>query len=307
MSFDLGALSDALAAGPVIRVVLAETRGSTPRGPGTAMLVTEHGQQGTIGGGALEFEATRRARAMLAAQTPWEVWSLPLGPSLGQCCGGAVTVLAERFTEAPQAFPRARPVTDRGSIMPSVVRKALSEVTQPQMIAGWFIEPLATAEQPVWVWGAGHVGRALVALLAPMPELSVTWIDDAPSRFPDTVPPGIRVLPAPDMPKAMALAPQTAQHLILTYSHDIDLALCHAALEHGFDRCGLIGSATKWARFKSRLTALGATEADLSQITCPIGDPSLGKAPQAIAIGVAADILASRRAQTRLQSKVRTA
>ena len=290
MSFDLSALKAALAKGPVIRVVLSETRGSVPRGAGTAMLITSDGQDGTIGGGALEFEATRRARAMLEAGTPWEVWSLPLGPALGQCCGGAVTVLAERFTEAPKAteFPRARAVTAPGGVMPPTVRRALADASGPQMVAGWFIEPLGAPREAIWLWGAGHVGRALAGLLAPLPDIALTWIDDAPDRFPDTRPSGTRVLPAPDMPAAMALAPHDAHHLILTYSHEIDLALCHAALCRGFASCGLIGSATKWARFRSRLAALGHSPADIARITCPIGDPSLGKHPQAIAIGVAA-------------------
>lgn len=291
MSFDLDSLRAALAHGPVVRVVLAETRGSVPRGTGTAMLITGQGETGTIGGGALEFEAARRARHMLRADTPWEVWSLPLGPSLGQCCGGAVTVLAERFTEAPTAFPRARAVTNRGGVMPAAVRRALAGAEAPQMVAGWFIEPLAQPNLALWLWGAGHVGRALAQTLCPLPHIAITWVDTAPERFPDSVPAGVTTLPAADLPAALALSPKDAHHLILTYSHDFDLALCHAALRHGFASCGLIGSTTKWARFRSRLAALGHGPADIARITCPIGDPALGKEPQAIAIGVAAQLL----------------
>ncbi|MEM9755762.1 MAG: XdhC family protein, partial [Pseudomonadota bacterium] len=151
--------------------------------------------------------------------------------------------------------------------------------------------PLRQTGAPVWIWGAGHVGRALVDVLAPLPDLSLTWIDDAPARFPAVIPPDVIALPAPDMPAAMARAPGDAHHLILTYSHDIDLALCHAALGHGFAGCGLIGSATKWARFRSRLAALGHSDAAILRIACPIGDPTLGKHPQAIAVGVAAKLL----------------
>jgi len=86
-------------------------------------------------------------------------------------------------------------------------------------------------------------------------------------------------------------APARADHLIVTYSHDLDLKLCDALLRHDFASCGLIGSATKWARFRSRLAALGHSEAEISRIACPIGDPALGKHPQAIAVGTAAGLL----------------
>jgi xanthine dehydrogenase accessory factor len=86
-------------------------------------------------------------------------------------------------------------------------------------------------------------------------------------------------------------APQEADHLIMTYAHDLDLALCHALLKHGFASAGLIGSATKWARFRTRLAALGHSPAQISRIACPIGDPHLGKHPQAIAVGVATALL----------------
>jgi xanthine dehydrogenase accessory factor len=140
----------------------------------------------------------------------------------------------------------------------------------------------------MWIWGGGHVGQALAAVLGPLPDLALTVVDE-PARMPDL--PHATPLAAADMPRAMALAPPDADHLILTYSHEIDLALCHAALTRGFASCGLIGSATKWARFRSRLRALGHADAEISRIRCPIGDPALGKHPQAIAVGVAAQLL----------------
>ena len=101
---------------------------------------------------------------------------------------------------------------------------------------------------------------------------------------------------AADPAMAALHAPVTAEHVILTYSHALDLALCNALLERGFSRCGLIGSATKWARFRRRLGELGHAEAEIARISCPIGDPRLGKHPQAIAVGVAAELLAPRAA-----------
>jgi xanthine dehydrogenase accessory factor len=161
----------------------------------------------------------------------------------------------------------------------------------PALIQGWMVESVAQAERPLWIWGAGHVGRALVSVLAPLPGVAITWIDVAADRFPGEVPAGVTVLTATD-PAALAdHAPADAEHLVLTFSHALDLELCHRLLGHGFARLGLIGSATKWARFRARLAALGHAPATIARIDCPIGNPSLGKHPQAIAVGVAAEVL----------------
>ena len=79
----------------------------------------------------------------------------------------------------------------------------------------------------------------------------------------------------------------------MTFSHDLDFALCDALLRHGFGQAGLIGSNTKWARFRKRLEALGHEKQAISQIICPIGTPSFGKDPQAIAVSVAAALLST--------------
>lgn len=236
-----------------IRITVVATRGSVPREAGAQMRVWLDRTEGTIGGGALEWQAMEEAQAMLAAGRDLLDRTIPLGPDLGQCCGGAVTLRWDRAAE--------------------------------QSVIG----------APLWVWGAGHVGRALIGTLSPLPDLALTWIDVAKDRFPEPVSSGVMdvVAAAPDA--LVPHAPKEAHHLILTYSHEIDLGLCHALLNHGFATCGLIGSATKWARFRSRLRALGHQDAAISRITCPIGDPSLGKHPQAIAVGVAARLLSDLR------------
>lgn len=264
------------------------------------MLVWARGQSGTIGGGALEWEAAGRARAMLAAGG-MRLDRLPLGPALGQCCGGAVTLLTEVWDAAAvQALPAdiiAR-ATD-GSAMPLAVGRLLARardqgvMPEPALVQGWMVEPMTRVLRPVWVWGAGHVGRAIVAILAPLPGLAVTWIDVATDRYPAQVPQGVTVLPAADPGLLVRHAPIDAEHLVLTYSHALDLDLCHRLLGHGFARLGVIGSATKHARFRARLRALGHREQAILRIDCPIGNPALGKHPQAIAIGVAAEMLRS--------------
>lgn len=242
--------------GGSIRVEIAQVKGSSPRDAGTSMRVFPDRIEGTIGGGALEWEAMRLARSMLRDGTPALDQTFPLGPTLGQCCGGVVTLEFRSSTHCQK-----------------------------------------TKRTSIWIWGAGHVGRALIHSLRPLPDLQLVWVDTQEVRFPDDIPEGIHKLCAPDPPRLMPHAPPDAHHLIATFSHDIDLALCHAALRHTFASAGVIGSATKWARFRNRLGQMGHPDAQISRIMCPIGDPSLGKHPQAIAIGVAARLLGGQMLQ----------
>ncbi len=305
MSLDRAALAAAIAAhGRVTRVVVADVAGSAPREAGAAMLVWADGQDGTIGGGALELEAAELARSV----TQPFVITRALGPDLGQCCGGRVVLVLEPFDAARLAdipdngvYARALAQAPMPLAVQHVVSDARGQGVTPaiRLIDGWLIEPLHRSAHPVWVWGAGHVGRALVGVLAPLPDLAITWADTAPDRFPAVVPAGVTAIPAADLALLAAHAPP-AHHLILTYSHAIDLALCDALLRRPAASIGLIGSATKWARFRARLAAMGHSPAQISRITCPIGDPALGKHPQAIAVGVAAALL-SRTAQQEAQ------
>jgi xanthine dehydrogenase accessory factor len=298
VGFDLAGLRAAVEAqGVVARVVIAAHDGSSPREVGAAMLVWGSGASGTIGGGALEWEALGRARAMLAMGGT-RLDREALGPKLGQCCGGAVTLLTEVYGAAEVAALGGNVIARAvaGADMPLSVKRMLDRaraqgVLPPAaLVQGWMVEPVARAERPIWVWGAGHVGRALVGVLQPLPGLAITWVDVAADRFP-LVPEGVTAIWADAAEKLAEYAPREAEHLVLTYSHALDLELCHRLLLRGFGGLGLIGSATKWARFRSRLRALGHTDAAIARIRCPIGDTSLGKHPQAIALGVALEIL----------------
>ena len=233
-----------------ITVTVARVQGSAPREAGTSMRVYAEGQDGTIGGGALEWEATALARDMMRHGAMQMQRVMPLGPDLGQCCGGTVTL--------------------------DFIRNAAQ------------IEPI---EAPLWIWGAGHVGAAIARMMAPFEDRLITLIDTTAARMPRDLPRDVAPLLAADPVRAVGHAPPDADHLILTYSHDIDLALCDALLRHGFGSAGLIGSDTKWARFRSRLHAMGHMPEQVSRIACPIGDPRLGKHPQAIALGVATAML----------------
>lgn len=309
MSLDLAALRAALARhGRVARVVVAEAQGSAPREPGAAMIVWDSGQQGTIGGGALEWEAARQARASLAGEARAGLRRMPLGPALGQCCGGAVTLLTEVIDGARLAEIEAsgavwaRPVQGGGAAPLAVERMRArarrgTERPRAQLVEGWMVEPLRSAAHDLWLHGAGHVGRALAGVLAPLPDWRITWVDTGAERFPARIPEGVDMLVAAEPARAVAHAPETAHHLILTYSHALDLALCDAVLRRGFASAGLIGSATKWARFRRRLAAMGHAPGQIARIACPIGDPAMGKHPQAIAIGTAAALMRAAAAE----------
>ncbi|WP_298854272.1 xanthine dehydrogenase accessory protein XdhC [uncultured Ruegeria sp.] len=301
MGFDLEALREAVKThGRVVRVVIAGIKGSSPREVGAAMLVWPEkngfGQSGTIGGGTLEYQAAQAARSQTA---PARLTHHALGPDMGQCCGGAVSLLSEVYDlDAVTALDDrviARSTTDGD--MPLSVKRLLAAARgqgiapDPQMVDGWVVEPVHKPSRDLWIWGAGHVGRALVDVLSPLPDLTITWVDTGPERFPRDVPAGVTVVPTAKPAELVCHAPRGAEHLVLTYSHNLDLELCNRLLSHDFRFAGLIGSATKWARFRSRLAALGHSPERISRITCPIGDPSLGKHPQMIAVGVAAELL----------------
>ncbi|MFO7854477.1 MAG: xanthine dehydrogenase accessory protein XdhC [Paracoccaceae bacterium] len=345
MSLDPAHLAEATASGPVCRVVVAEAKGSAPREAGAAMLVRADGFEGTVGGGALEFEALAEARRRLAAGR--EGWrAFPLGPALGQCCGGAVTLAFEVWDAArvrglPALRWLARPVGAEGPALavtaeagapariaapglpepvgagadpegaaldaaPAPIRAALRAARSGKgpgtvWAGGWLGEPVAPARTPLWLWGAGHVGRAVVRAFDGLP-FAITWVDDAPERFPETPPGRAAVRVAPDPIALVPEAPVEAAHLVMTYSHATDLALAHAILRRGCARLGVIGSRTKAARFRARLAALGHPGGEIDRMEMPIGlrgpdGPLGGKAPAEIAVSVAADHLAWRAAR----------
>ena len=154
------------------------------------------------------------------------------------------------------------------------------------------LERFCDARRPVWLFGAGHVGRALMLALAPLP-FEVTWIDERAGAFPVAVPANVRTVGSAQPAGEVARAPAGALIVVMTHSHARDLAVVHAALAAGrFGYVGLIGSASKRARFTRRLRESGVPEARIAKLVCPIGLPTIGsKHPAAIAAGVAAQLL----------------
>ncbi len=270
-----------LAQGPLCWVEVMDSRGSVPRERGAWMAVFADRVAGTIGGGHLEFDAIDRARSLLRGwATLGEQGSqggqvatehqhrYPLGPSLGQCCGGVVML---RFVLVPQGR-----------------MDMLRERLQPP-------------RDCVALFGAGHVGHALVRLLCNLPY-RVMWVDSRDSVFPEEEHELVQCEYSDPVQSAVADLPTGSQVLIMSFSHAEDLEVVAQCLgrqrQHGdLPYVGLIGSATKWATFRRRLRERGFSDAELDHVTCPIGVPGIkGKEPEVIAVAVAAQLLQRRSA-----------
>lgn len=313
-----------------VLVTVDQVKGSAPREVGTRMLVWLSGAVGSIGGGHLELHAISAARRMLAANhdPSVETGIYSLGPDLNQCCGGQVSLLFESLDA--QALPWLRQwaaaaedhapcvvVMNRtGDTVERVFIRSeglellrLPELLQRPvraLLAGshalqgihapdgrsYTVEPARERRDPVLLFGAGHVGKAVVGALAPLP-FRVTWIDSRDDAFPTDLPTPVAKIASTSPPDEVATAPPGTLYLVMTHSHALDLEICAQVLRRGdFGYLGLIGSDTKRARFVSRLRAIGLPPAMLSRLTCPIGVPGIAsKEPAAIAAAVAAQLL----------------
>ena len=158
-------------------------------------------------------------------------------------------------------------------------------------------EPLRPSGKPIWIWGAGHVGRALIHVMQTLPQFDLTWIDFDQGRFPPNTDPSTTVIQATDMPMLVPHAPTDTHHFILTHSHDVFGAVSCVA-KHDFEYAGLIGSDTKWSRFRKRLTDAGLEMSDIERITCPIGRPDMESTHPEIAIGILCNLLSDEQANT---------
>ena len=159
------------------------------------------------------------------------------------------------------------------------------------------VERLSCERDTLMLFGAGHVGKALVKVLCNLP-LRIVWVDSRPEMFEGPVQDNVQPMLADNAVDAVADAPPGAFFLVLTHSHDLDFEICRALLRRGdFAWAGLIGSATKKKRFEQRLAQQGFAPAAIESIVCPIGLPGItSKLPAAIAVGVSAQLLAAMQA-----------
>ena len=279
---------EALQQGPAALVTILATEGSAPRGPGTRMVVTDSGLAGTIGGGALEHQATDQARAILSLPPgSWRVQDYPLGPLLGQCCGGRVRLLVERLGELTEGDgPYEVQLGETLSRTVATGRPVQLSARGPKPEAGdSLVEPADGDRLPVLMFGAGHVGKAIAMRAQGLP-LHLGWYDSRPEAA-ET--PGVVLADEEAMTECAGSADGDTAVVILTHDHGLDYRLTAAALASPARYVGLIGSETKRARFLSRLEKDGI---DHGRLTCPIGLPGpKGKEPETIAIATLAQLL----------------
>jgi xanthine dehydrogenase accessory factor len=250
---------------PMICAELTAVRGSSPRNAGTFMLISPTDIRGTIGGGALEYMVIDRAREVLRNGLPDDSLDIPLGPEIGQCCGGRVEIALRIVDDKLAARLLAR------------------------------VEIEAASRPHIYVFGAGHVGRALAAALAPLP-FRTTVIDTRPDELtglPETV-----EAKAVAMPEAVVRsAPENASYVILTHDHALDFLIAAEALKrHDAPYIGMVGSRTKRAKLRLWYIAEGGDPDDLARLILPIGAFGKSKAvgdkrPEVIAALAAAEIL----------------
>ncbi len=249
---------------PAVVVQVQATQGSVPRHAGTRMLVTHGSCLGTIGGGHLELQAIATAREMLrTGDRTSRREHYALGPALGQCCGGAVSLAYEPLEALTLAqWPAPRPLFH------------------------------------LQLYGAGHVGRAIATLLATL-DVEVEWIDEREEQFDAMTalgtpwPEHIRRVCVDAVEAEVSQAPTGGYYLVLTHNHDLDLRITEAVLRRGdFGFLGLIGSKTKRQRFMHRFEQRGIAPERVARMTCPIGVEGIeGKQPEVIAVAVVAQLV----------------
>ncbi|MCX7250867.1 MAG: xanthine dehydrogenase accessory protein XdhC [Burkholderiales bacterium] len=264
---DRAALLCLLDRGPAVLVTVSATRGSTPREPGAWLALGADRLLGSVGGGHLELQAIAAAHELLqqgsASPLDGQIRRYALGPSLGQCCGGSAELQFHYLADAAAA-----------SRLPG-------------------LEP---ARAPVAIFGAGHVGQALVQALLPLP-FTLRWIDSRDGLFPAGLPETVQAEFSDPVQRVLPDLAPDSRVLIMSFSHVEDFELVAACLQRQRARAdlpfiGLIGSQTKWASFRQRLQARGFEPQELASIICPIGLPGIaGKQPAVIAASVAAQLL----------------
>lgn len=318
-------LADLTAAGErAVVVTVAGIRGSAPREPGAKMLVTASDTYGTIGGGQLEFQCTRIACELLDAPEKPTLRRFPLGSSMGQCCGGVVQVLFEpvattlpKWLRELQSLHGQRQAAvlvtdlngdlgkqivtaddvfaDDGRPLPmAVLNSARSHLEQKPVAIEehyFLFESIVSSDLNIAVFGAGHVGSAVVRALSDI-DCNIRWVDNRRGLF-RHAPANVRAIETDSPALEVAAMPPGSCYLIMTHSHALDFEICDRALRRGDAAyCGLIGSLSKRRRFEKRFRSQDMPETVMSNLVCPIGVAGIsGKKPAEIAVSAAADVL----------------
>jgi xanthine dehydrogenase accessory factor len=318
-------LADQTAAGErVVLVTVAGIRGSAPREVGAKMIVTASETIGTIGGGQLEYQCTRLACEMLDGDGQPSLRKFPLGSAMGQCCGGVVDVLFEPVAGGLPAWLRDLHAL-HGQHVPAVIATRIGGESQKCVITAdntfgvsadrigfdvlgrardglgtgrlehrcgdWFLELVIASDLNIAVFGAGHVGAAVVQTLS-MLDCNIRWVDSRRNIFRHT-PANVLAIETADPALEVAALPPGSCFLVMTHSHALDFEICDRILRRGDAAyCGLIGSLPKRRRFEKRYRAQGLSDVALAALICPIGIAGIsGKKPAEIALAASAEVL----------------
>jgi len=282
---------------PCAMVSVWRIEGSAPREAGARLVLTRQGFHGTIGGGALEWRALAEAQKKMPKGCSLTRTLHALGPELGQCCGGRVELLTEVFDATALDAARKLAIAESLGAFSTESHLHSDHVTRiitptPRQGGDIMVEQFGETKRPLYLFGAGHVGRALILALAPL-SFATRWIDPRPDAFPAAMPGNVSPVAALDPVTELQDAPSGTFALIMTHSHALDLAITECALrDERFPYVGLIGSATKRARFLSRLRQAGIPDERFAAFQCPIGLAGIrSKEPAVIAASAAAELL----------------
>ena len=302
-------------------VTLLEIKGSAPREAGARMIVTPDGSYtGTIGGGQLELQAIQLAKGLIGYGVDRLcLANFALGPDLGQCCGGRVDIAVELFDAADlpevqsyaglEASGGFSCIAEFDPVLSHAERYVLEDAptlgavnNRADIARHLYRETFSDPSHPLILFGAGHVGRAVVLALANLP-FRVTWVDERPDAFPKATPRNVTAVNVGNPADVIRDAPEAAFVLVMTHDHGQDFEICRAALSRSdIGYVGLIGSATKRARFLKRLRDSGIGDAALESFHCPIGVSGIdGKSPAVIAASAAAELLITLEARPELR------
>lgn len=327
-------IADELAAGRAAELcLLTAVEGSSPRKPGACLAAFADGTfVGTVGGGALERLVLKDAVANLAAgQSEQRVYTMDGAQSTtGMICGGGATVCQLLLEPAAlSAIESVRAARERGAacclvvdtvhaalaatcvvdasgspatyplsgapapLAPDVLSQALAQA-EPTFLGGHFALPL-NAEGGAYIVGCGHVGQALVPVLASL-GLSVTVVDDRPALLEAaTIPPGVSTLCIPYAEFSQAVSLTLRDYVIVcTSSHATDLAVVRQALAAHPSFVGCLGSKKKAAFIRGKLAEDGLSADDMAQLHMPVGIPLGDETPAEIAISIAAQLIMHR-------------
>ncbi len=303
------------AAGSCVMVSIVRVRGSSPREIGARMIVRpDMSFRGTIGGGRLEYDALHEAVLIMKTKQPaFQTRSYALGPDLGQCCGGYVLLafepislnyleIAQRFStqERMGNFSTTANTCSTSSLQRTISATGICDPQTPEIALdhGTLQERFGAPAPHLFLFGAGHIGKALTLAMAPL-GFQISWIDERKEVFPKYVPSNTRCIHLNE-PQVIIKSLEPENYvLVMTHDHHRDHAIVDAAIRRtDLAYVGMIGSRTKRLRTLKRFKNSGIPEEHCKQLVCPVGlDEVKGKKPAEIAISIAAQLLVVKEKQ----------